>query len=87
MQPYFSDLANAAFELAGGLFIFNHCRVLYHDKQVKGVSIVSTVFFSTWGLWNLYYYPSLDQWISFAGGIVITFANLLWIAMMLYYSK
>ena len=83
-----ADLINAGFEAGGGLFILNHCRVLYKDKELKGVSIISTVFFSMWGAWNLYYYPSLDQWISFYGGLVITLANMLWVGMMIhYYNK
>jgi hypothetical protein len=81
------DLVNGAFELFGGIFILNHCRTLRKDKEVKGVSIISIVFFSGWGIWNLYYYPHLDQWLSFAGGLLISAANLLWIGMLLYYSK
>jgi hypothetical protein len=36
-------------------------------------------------VWNLYYYPHLDQWWSFAGGLVIVAANVLWIGLMVYY--
>ena len=75
------------FEIGGGFFILNHCRVLYKDKELKGVSIISTVFFTAWGFWSIFYYPSLGQWLSFYGGIVITLANLLWVGMMIYYYK
>lgn len=81
------DTINGLFEVLGGIFILNHCRVLYKAKQLTGVSIISTVFFTLWGVWNLYFYPSLDQWVSFAGGVVITVANLLWVGMMVYYTK
>ena len=80
------DLINGIFELLGGAFILNHCRVLYQDKLVKGVSALSTTFFTAWGVWNLYYYPHLDQWWSFAGGLVIVAANALWIGLMIYYQ-
>jgi hypothetical protein len=82
------DLINGSFEMLGGLFILNNCRVLYRDKMVKGVSITSTVFFASWGAWNTYFYRHLDQWASFCGGLVIFGANLLWIALMIhYYNK
>lgn len=81
------DLFNGLFELCGGLFILNHCRKLYADKQVKGVSLLSTVFFAAWGFWNLFYYPHLDQWVSFAGGLLIVAANTLWILMMVHYLR
>lgn len=80
------DLVNGLFELFGGLFILNHCRVLYQHKQVKGVSVLSTSFFFAWGVWNLFYYPHLDQTLSFLGGLVIVSSNCLWIGMMLYYK-
>jgi hypothetical protein len=79
MSP--ADMCNAAFELFGGVFVLNHCRALFEAKIVKGISIVSTVFFTAWGVWNLYYYPSLGQWASFAGGVFICLANLLWVAI------
>lgn len=81
------DIVNGAFECAGGLFILNHCRAVLRDKAVAGVSIVSTAFFAAWGGWNCYFYPHLDQWCSFGGGLVIVAANALWIGLMLKYRK
>ncbi|BCJ91730.1 hypothetical protein IZ6_24650 [Terrihabitans soli] len=79
------DLLNAAFEAAAALFILNHCRVLYRDKSVRGVSITSTVFFTGWGFWNLIYYPSLGQSWSFYAGMAVVAANALWLGLMLFY--
>lgn len=81
------DIVNAGYESIGGFMILLHCLALYRDKEVKGVSVFATVVFTTWGYWNLYYYPHLNQWASFAGGIVIVTANTLWIAMMFYYIR
>ena len=55
--------------------------------MVRGVSWMATTFFTSWGYWNLYYYPHLDQWWSFAGGVLIVVANTLWIGMMIYYIR
>lgn len=81
------DAINGCFEILGSFFILNHCRVLLKQKKVSGVSVVSTVYFSAWGFWNLYYYPSLDQWMSFTGGIAIMLSNVLWIGLMLWYRR
>lgn len=81
------DFINGTFEALAGLMILNHCRVLYRDKLVRGVSAVSTAFFFAWGVWNLFYYPHLGQWWSFAGGLVIVAANCLWLGMMIYYKR
>lgn len=82
-----TDNVNGMYELLAGLFILNHCRSVIKDKSVKGVSIVSTIFFATWGMWNLYYYPSLGQWWSFFGGISVVAANITWIFLMFKYRK
>lgn len=81
-----ADFINGMFEMCGGFFILLHILKLYKDKKVRGVSIVATTFFASWGVWNLYYYPSLSQWWSFLGGCVIVVMNTAWILMMLYYN-
>ena len=82
-----ADFINGMFEVVGGAMVFDHCRALYRDKELKGVSILATSVFFTWGLWNLYYYPSLGQWLSFAGGCSIVVANGTCVGLMLYYGR
>jgi hypothetical protein len=82
-----ADLVNGLFELGGAFFIFGHIKKLWHDKLVRGVYWPATAFFAAWGWWNLYYYPSLGQWLSFAGGLAIVTLNTLWTAMLLYYIR
>lgn len=81
------DLINGFFECVGGLLIFENCRVIYRDKMVRGVSVPVTTFFTCWGLWNLLYYPSLDQWLSFYGGLIIVAANVLWVSLAVFYVR
>lgn len=81
------DLINGTFEATAGLMVANHCRRVLKDKQVKGVSIISSAFFTSWGFWNLYYYPHLNQWLSFLGGLSIVTANTVWVCLMLKYRK
>ncbi len=83
----FADYVNGAFELLGAAAIFGHVHRVLKDKSVAGVSLHSTMFFASWGLWNLYYYPSLGQWASFAGGVFIVIGNACWIAGMIYYTR
>jgi len=80
-----ADLINGAFELFGGVMLVRNCFALHRDKMVRGVSWPVTAFFAAWGLWNLFYYPHLGQWLSFTGGLVIVSANLVWVGMAVYY--
>lgn len=72
------DLINGLFELVGGMLVWLNVRRLLIDRQVKGVSWSAYTFFAGWGVWNLFYYPALHQWISFAGGILLVGASLTW---------
>lgn len=80
------DLINGSFETFGSLFIILSIIKLYKDKEVKGVSWLCTLYFVLWGYWNLYYYPHLGQWISFAGGVLITIMNTIWLLQIYYYK-
>lgn len=79
------DFINGCFELAGAMFILNHCRVLYNDKKVAGVSVVSVMFFVAWGFFNLFYYPSLNQFWSFWAAVIMVGCNLIWVVLLIYY--
>lgn len=81
-----ADAINGAFETLGGLLILLNVRRVLRDRSTRGVSIVPTAFFCLWGLWNLYYYPSLDQWVSFAGGVAVVAANSVWVCLATYYK-
>ena len=81
------DKVNGVLELTGGLFTFYNCIRLYRDKAVKGVSLSLFIFMSLWGFWNLYYYPSLNQWASFLGGCHIVLWNVVWVILAIYYQR
>lgn len=80
-----ADLVNGLFELFGGFFLWGNVRRARRDRRFRGVAIVPTAFFTAWGVWNLYYYPSLGQWLSFVGGLNIVAANCVWVAQMVWY--
>ncbi len=84
MRP---DIINGCFELLGGILNFINVYRVYKDKKLSGVSLIPTLFFTLWGFWNLYYYPHLNQWWSFFGGLIIVIANLAWVALAIYYTK
>ncbi len=81
------DLINGLFEFIGSLMIWANVARILKDKEVKGIDWRVTGFFWAWGLWNLFYYPHLDQWWSFAGGVSIVIANTVWLSLAWWYSK
>lgn len=81
-----ADLINGLFEAGGAAFTLLNVARLVKDRCLNGVSWIPTAFFSAWGFWNLYFYPALGQWASFAGGCLIVLTNLVWLALVWYYS-
>ncbi len=81
------DLFNGLFEAAGGLVILLlNIRGTYRDKMVRGVNPWAVSFFTSWGIWNCWYYPAIDQWWSFAGAVFLASMNTIWFGQLLYYS-
>ena len=83
MQP---DHINAIFEAGGAFFTWRNALQLYRDKQIKGVYWQAWFFFAAWGLNNLWYYPSLGQWFSFAAGAVLVAGNVVWCGLAIRYK-
>ena len=81
------DAINGTFEALGGFVIALHIRRILRDKRTAGVHWAPFAFYSAWGVWNLYYYPSLDQWASFVGGLGVVGANVVYLALMIYYMR
>jgi uncharacterized membrane protein YfcA len=81
------DYVNGTFELCGGVFIALSVRQLLKDKMVRGVSWLAILFFTAWGYWNLFFYPHLDQWLSFAGGVGLALANTVYLALLVHYWR
>jgi len=63
------DLINGSFELLGSFVLLTNVVKLHKDKHIAGVHWSPTLFFALWGIWNAFYYPHLEQWISFSGGL------------------
>lgn len=82
-----NDYINGAFELIGSIFSLINLRRILRDKYVAGVDWRVTAFWSAWGTWNLFYYPSLDQWASFYGGLLLVLSNTAWVVLALKYSR
>ena len=79
------DIINGLFEVSGGFFILKNVQQILRDRTVRGVHWLPTGFFWVWGCWNIYYYPYLDQWFSFYGGLWIVVVNFLWLVLMIQY--
>lgn len=82
-----NDLINGGFELVGAVMVWLSVLALYRQKEVRGVFWPSWAFFAAWGMWNLHYYPSLEQMVSFYAGLLLVSGNVAWVVLALYYRR
>ena len=82
-----SDLVNGLFEAIGALFVWINIRTIWKDKGYKGVHWLPAIFFNSWGVWNLYFYPHLHQWWSFSGGLFMVITNTIWVGLMFKFGR
>jgi hypothetical protein len=80
------DLINALFELGGTFMMLPSLERVYRTKIVQGVHWLTPLFFWLWGLWNIFYYPSLDQGLSFIAGCLLFVTNTAWLYLILRYT-
>ena len=81
------DLINGCFELVGSAMLWRNVWQLHKDKMVQGVHWNATAFFTSWGLFNLWFYPAYDLYWSFLGGVSLVIANTVWLGQLIYYAR
>lgn len=83
----FPDIVNGCFETLLGLMQWGSVQKLHRDKRVRGVYWQVQILIVLWGYWNLFYYPHLDQFMSFTGGVILAAANTVWLVLAFRYRS
>lgn len=82
-----ADTVNGIFEAGGTVTGLINLLALRRDKKVQGVHWSPYLWYTSWGLWNLLFYPIYGAWLSFIGGIGVVTMNSLWLAHVYYYWR
>lgn len=83
MNTMSPDLVNGFFELVGAVCVWTGVYKYTKDREVKGMYWPTTIFFTSWGGWNLFYYTSLDQSFSFYAGCLLFSGNATWLSLVI----
>jgi hypothetical protein len=79
------DIINGLFEFFGAVAAYKNVAALRRDKNVAGIYWPNFMFYTLWGVWNIYFYPALGQWFSFVGGLAILSGTASWLGLYWYY--
>lgn len=82
-----NDIINASFELGGGLMVIPSILNIMKTKSADGIATSTITFFTLWGIWNVYYYPAMEQPLSATAAVLLTTANLTWWSLIIRYRK
>lgn len=81
------DIINGIFEAGLACFLWRGVLMLRTDKIVRGFYWPTVAWTTAWGIWNLGYYPHLNQWASFIGGIAVVAVNIIWLGHVAWYAR
>lgn len=81
------DVINACFEACGAITLLKSCWMTFKAKSTVGISALQVAFFSGWGYFNCFYYPSLNQSYSFVAGLCLAIVNTFWVGQIIYYRR
>ena len=79
------DHINAIFTVGGIMFVIINILQLTKDKQVKGVSIISMLFFGIWSWWLAFFYYKNSHYYSMIAAIFMGVFEIVWISLWMYY--
>jgi hypothetical protein len=79
------DQLNAGFEALAALLIWLNVADVWKKKATAGIHWIPLSLFTIWGYWNLFYYPHLGQWWSFAAAGFVAVANSAWLWLVVKY--
>jgi len=82
-----NDIINSIFQFLVSFFILINCIKLFKDKKIYGVSFSTLIFLVIFSIWNLYYFFSLNQKISFYAGLFCFMMNLTYLILGIYYKN
>lgn len=81
------DMMNASFEILGGVFLAPSVLKAWRGKMIRGVHWTTPMFFWSWGLWNVFYYPMIGQPLSAWAGLIVFVVNTAWFGLVLKYGR
>lgn len=80
------DQINAVAEVLACIVLAPSIMKAWRLKVVQGVHWVTPAFFWSYGIWNLFYYHSLEQWWSGLAAILLATQNTVWLLMVILYT-
>ena len=81
------DLINGILEMGGALITLLSVRQILRDRAMAGFHWGPTIFFTGWGVWNLYFYPSISMPLSTAGSAALVLVNAFYLHLMLRFWR
>ena len=82
------DQINGGFIFVAALFYVLNLFKLMKDKDVKGISKVSIIFFSFWNIWTLFFFLMVTEfWWTIGAYVLVSVLNVTYIILMIKYTR
>jgi uncharacterized membrane protein YfcA len=82
------DQINSVFIFVASVFYALNLITLIKDKDVKGISKLSIIFFSVWNLWTLFFFVQTSEfWWTIAAYVIVAVLNVIYLFFMFKYLR
>jgi|TARA_Y100000004_G_scaffold116974_1_gene131545 uncharacterized membrane protein YfcA len=82
------DQINSVFIFVASVFYALNLITLIKDKDVKGISKLSIIFFSVWNLWTLFFFVQTSEfWWTIAAYVIVAILNVIYLFFMFKYLR
>ena len=81
------DFINAVFNSVGAFFIILNAIDIHRRQTVAGHTYPSTIFFTAWSIYSVFFYAHLQQFWSFSISVVMAIANVALLMLVFKYRK
>lgn len=80
------DLINSLFISGAIIAAYLDLRQVWRDRAVRGITAATSVLFTMWPVWDLYYYHCLGQFVSMFACLVLVCMRATWAISAWYFT-
>jgi hypothetical protein len=80
------DVINGCFLFTAAIVMALNVVKIYHDKEVRGISMFQITHFLLWSYWGCFFYAYIGAWWSLYSNTAISIIDTIWLVQILYYK-
>lgn len=86
MDMMLVDQITGGFQFFASIFIMLNIRALLKSREMKGISLLTIVFYNLWDFWGVYMFYRIGNSYSMWTAVAITVVYTTWSCLVFYFT-